>query len=237
MAYPYYLTAKSIEDRESRLPASCRLLHTWATHLVWPKTRRPTMNKRIHVLTCVVVILLGTLGMVTPSQSQTGVKPEPTKKVLLKIIFPDEEWVQAGATEGSLIRIERSGKILGLTPSVRDANKGIVEVIVSKIQRQNGSDSLQEIARVSISGKLGTANIEAPSFKIQLISIGNAPEGISTQGMRFQPAKYSPSSLTVAAMLPDRCCVSCGGTTACADCGVYMSCGSCCTGVCCYNWD
>ena len=194
------------------------------------------MNKRIQALTCVVVILLSTLGIVTLGQSQTRTKPEPTKKVLLKITFPDEEWIQAGATEGSLIRIERSGQILGLTPSVRDVNKGIVEVIVSKIQQQNGSDSLQEIARVNISGKLGTATINDPSFKIQLISIGNAPEGGSAKGMSFQPAKYSPSSLA-AAMLPDRCCLNCGGTTVCANCGVTMSCGSCCTGICCQTWD
>jgi hypothetical protein len=194
------------------------------------------MNKRIHILTYVVVILLGTLGMAAPGQSRTVAKPAPTKKVLLKITFPDEEWIQAGATEGSLIRIERSGQILGLTPSVRDANKGIVEVIVSKIQRQNGSDSLQEIARVNISGKLGTATINDPSFKIQLISIGNAPESSSAKDMRFQPAKYSPSSLA-AAMMPDRCCLNCGNTTVCSNCGVTMSCGSCCTGICCQTWD
>jgi hypothetical protein len=190
------------------------------------------MNKKTHVLTGVMVVLLAASGLVNLRETQAAANPGPTKKVVLKITFPDEEWVQAGATEGSLIRIERSGEALGFTPSVRDVTKGIVEVVISKITRQNGVDSLEEVARLNISGKTGGATVSNPSLKIQLISIDKLPEGNADKVMRFQPAKYGTPSAT-AAMMPDRCCVTCGSTTACSNCGVSMSCGGCCTGPCC----
>jgi hypothetical protein len=189
------------------------------------------MNKKIQLGTCTLIVLLAALCLGSLNQTQAGITIASTKKVSLKITFSDGEWIQAGAIEGGIIRIERSGQGFAFSPFVRDVNKGLVEIVVSKITRQNETDSLEEIARLTVSSKSGSATMVNPSLSIQLLGIDKGADGASNDGLRFQSAKYCAVRGS-SAMRQDHCCVTCGSTTACSIC-VTMSCGSCCTQVCC----
>jgi hypothetical protein len=188
---------------------------------------------KTRILTCAVTVLLAAFSLFPLRQIQAGIHPEPTKKVVLKITYPDGVWALASTIEGRVIRVERNGQAYAFTPFVRNADKGVVEVVFSKISRGNGGDSFEEIAHIFITSKLPSATITNPSFSIELVSIDKAPEKSSSTGASFQPAKYSVPSTASTMRIPEGCCVTCNGTTVCSGCAVVMSCDSCCTDMCC----
>jgi hypothetical protein len=207
------------------------------------------MKRKPQIIRFAVVTLMASLGLVSLLYAQVKTTSAPTKKVVLKITYPDGEWLQAGATEGSVIRIERDGKVFGFTPTVRDAGNGIVEIKVSRITTSQGTDVAEEVGKLVVNSKSPSTTTTDPAFTIQLLRIEKAPEGVGkgtvartgtcTSGNRA--ATMQQASYMAHRPMPNdpgggggNCCVTCNGVTACANCSVSMSCGSCCLDPCCH---
>lgn len=206
------------------------------------------MKRKPQILSFALVALLSSLGLVSLLYAQAKTTSAPTKKVVLKITYPDGEWLQAGATEGSVIRVERDGKIFGFTPTVRDASNGVVELKVSRITASQGNDVSEEVGKLIVNSKSPSTTTTDPVFTIQVLRVEKAPEGVgkgtvarngTCTSANRSATTQAASHMAHAAMPNDpggggNCCITCNGVTACANCSVSMSCGSCCLDPCCH---
>ena len=202
------------------------------------------MNRKRSTLVVTLVSLMAVLVVSPPAPTRAdgAEKTEKTekteRKVSLKITFPDGKWVKARSTEGGVIRLQRDGEDLGLTPVISETEDGVVEVSISRFKGPRAVAPAGEIEKVKIKGKSPGVMESSPALKIEVIQAGKEPgEAGATPKSSCKTARsvqFRAATYAIQSQAEGVCCASCEGITACANCSVWIGCGAyCCTGSCC----
>ena len=164
-----------------------------------------SINGRVRTAYLRAIFLL----LVLSGASCTTAKIEDTTTKVDEVLFwaiVIEGQVIANSTfEGAMLTIENSGGVLQFSPIEVNANRGEVKV---RIFSERKNKLLEEVV---VPVNSSTTLSSRPEIEIV---VGNIATLESPR--QFLAAK-------------NKCCVTCGVTTAC-NCGVTMTCGSCCSG-------
>ena len=193
------------------------------------------MKKQSSVIFGVVLPLLAIFSLFSmvgaqegsvPFRKQARTAPTSNNVVTLRITLPDGQMMKASEREGGLIRIETNGKTYGLTPHIRDKENGVVGLDIFQMNavikdKTIRGESIRILEAIEVNRSFTRYTSGDSSFAILVENI--------------QISSDQTNVPTISPMRPvgdDRCCVTCGSTTACA-CAVVLGCGSCCSGYCC----
>lgn len=190
--------------------------------------------KSLRRLAVFFISSLGWLSIVCaqdilPYNNQAKAFPTSDNFVELRIQLASGGLFQVSQRNGGMIRIEKDGTTVGLTPIVVDKSRGIVSVVICEIIPLRNISNL--VGESIIQGESFTLDKASPKSGIGKLAISVELEAINT------PLKNdkSESRLKAVSLLPGpdgTCCVTCNGTKVCA-CAVTSSCGGCCLGDCC----
>jgi hypothetical protein len=157
----------------------------------------------------------------------------PTSDNLVSLqIIVGGQIVKATQREGGLIRIEYDGRIVGITPRIRDLDEEKISVDIFRITKivRNGvyvGDAIAMAQTLDVNKLAATVPDSAPILSIQVEGIRTDLKG-STETQRNEPALERYGKVR-----KQECCITCGTITACG-CSVSIPlCGSCCSGLCC----
>jgi hypothetical protein len=189
-----------------------------------------------------VLIVVGALVSIgwgqygkTSQRGRARTSPISDNMVTLKLTLSTGEVVTAVQREGGMVRIDKQGSIIGLTPKIRDKEDGTIDVAVFRISAikgpsgavvGEGMDLMERLeVRRSLPSKPTASDILQLSIEVEGIQVGPSPQALdANRASTRKVGQYAP--------VGDDCCVTCGGLTACA-CRVSQDCGSCCSGACC----
>ena len=171
-----------------------------------------------------------------PLSKQASTIPTSDELITLKITLSDGQTLTATEREGGMIRIEKDGRIFGVTPHIHDKDNSVIKADIFRITtiKRGGTvvgESMAIVENVEVNKSFPRSTNSDPPFTLQVERIVKA-KAIDTSvskpktndGIGIDPPTDPPPVY--------RCCVTCGSTTACA-CAVTLSCGSCCSGPCC----
>ncbi len=187
------------------------------------------MNKVKVLSYAMAAILVASLGSASLLYSQrTHPVRKSHKKISWTITLPDGNWVKSSESEGSMLRIERDGKVWGFTPVVKYEAEGTVAVKVFRITRMNnGLEAIKEVESQKV-GMESARAIDTDGFSIQVTKIEQ--DALETNFSTMGETDIDDGVVPVGEA--GKCCVTCGGWKVCG-CKVEMSCGSCCSDACC----
>lgn len=152
-----------------------------------------------------VIVRASDKGAPAPTQSKT----ETLRVVKLRLTLSDGHWANVTEFEGGTIKIERDGKKLAITPSIRDQNSGQVELRVFRVVQREGRESIEAGAILLVDKNLSKLDQNLLPLGVQVLGIEQRLSG-------------NPSGAPVA-----ECCArACDGTLVCGVC-VCTDCGVC----------
>ncbi len=149
-------------------------------------------------------------GRPAPQPSRGGT--DSVRAVRLQLTFGGGHWANVTQVEGGMIKVERGGKKLAITPYVRD--RGSVELRVFQAVRREGGETLEAVDTLLVDE--GTTKLER----------GGLPLGVQV----LDAEKTLPGEV-LAAPAATCCATACDGTLVCGVC-VCTDCGQCAT----RNW-
>jgi hypothetical protein len=155
--------------------------------------------------------------------------------VTLKLTLSTGELVTAVQREGGMVRIDKQGSTIGLTPKIRDKDNGTIDVAVFRISAirgpsgsvvGEGMDLLQRLElRTSVPSKLTTSEIPQVTIEVEGIEVGPEPQAVdASRAATKSVSQFAPIG---------GCLVTCSGSLTVSACRVSQDCGSCCSGACC----
>lgn len=179
------------------------------------------MRKTHPIIKGVTATLLTLFGLIIivwghdrPTTPQARGKTDSGRAVRLRLTFDDGHKASVTAAEGGMIKVEKDGEKLAITPYIRDQGSSRVELRVFRVVQHAGAETLEAVDTLLIDRQLAK------------LDRGNLPLGLQVLDVN----KRLPADLP-ATPAAECCATACNGALVCGVC-VCTDCGVCAT----RNW-